>query len=74
MSTFQFCFLVFLDIHRHPKQKEFLKCYDAFLKKYNLSTFIQRFSTWTEPETFLDKVTWWHFQSTSKEVFGPNKF
>ena len=23
---------VFLDVHWHPKQKEFFKCYDAFLK------------------------------------------
>ena len=22
---------------------------------------------------FLDKVTWWHFQSTSKEVIWPKK-
>ena len=31
-------------------------------------------STWTEPETFLDKVTWWHFHRTSKEVIWPKKF
>ena len=30
--TFQFCIPVFLDIHRHPKQKEIFKCYDAFLR------------------------------------------
>ena len=29
LSNFAF---VFLDIHRHPKQKEFFKCYDAFLR------------------------------------------
>ena len=29
---FEFCLPVFLDIHRHPKQKEFFKCYDAFLR------------------------------------------
>ena len=23
---------------------------------------------------FLDKVSWWHFQSTSKEVIWPQKF
>ena len=23
---------------------------------------------------FLDKVSWWHFQSTSKEVIWPKKF
>ena len=31
-------------------------------------------STWTEPETCLDKVTWWHFQSTSKEVIWSKTF
>ena len=32
VSTFQFCLPVFVDIHRHPRQKEFFKYYDAFLR------------------------------------------
>ena len=63
--------------HRHPKQKELFKCYDAVLKKSNLCTFIlcfspsiSGFSICTEPET----VTWWHLQSTSKKVIWPKKF
>ena len=32
ISTFLCYFPVFLDIHRHPKQKEFFKCYDTFLR------------------------------------------
>ena len=32
ISTFLFCLPVLLESHPHQKQKEFFKCYDAFLK------------------------------------------
>ena len=58
----------------HPKQKEFFKCYDAFLKNPIYPLLSAALALGGNLRHFLDKVTWWHFQSTSKEVFIWLKF
>ena len=73
ISTFQFCLPVFLEIHRQPKQKEVFQMLWCIFEKNPIHPLWSAGLGWSVRH-FLDKVTWWHFQSTLKEVIWPQIF